>query len=95
MFVEPCPKCGRQPKIMDCMVIENYKNGIRRRMCTCSNLCSIIPGSDRLNTFGFIFEGNGDDNMIFKRWNDAITLYKENLNKSWYERVYKSFDGGV
>lgn len=88
MFVEPCPKCGRQP------IIDDYcsHNGIRRRGCICPRYCSVVPGYDHLNSCGFVFLGDGDDNDIFKRWNKAIAQFKSNQNKRWFEEEYDWFE---
>ena len=88
MFVESCPKCGRLPKIVECCVNQKYKNGIRRRLCECPNLCSVIPCKDGLNHGWFEFDGDGDANVMYRQWDLAIELYRENLTKPWYERVY-------
>lgn len=89
MFVEKCPKCGRNPKITECV---RFKNGIRRKLCGCPNYCSVITRKNRLYTPWFEFDGEGDDNSIFKVWNEAISLYKENEPKDWFHREYKNFN---
>lgn len=89
MYVTPCPKCGRIPVIHEGIRIKNYKNGIRRRFCLCPNYCSVIPRSDELYTFSFEFDGEGDDNAIFKEWNKAVKCYLENVEKPWFERTYE------
>lgn len=87
MYVTPCPKCGREPKIEECLPNRKYKNGIRRRICMCPNYCSVIP-QNNMYSFMFTFEGDGDDNVIYKEWNKAIKCYLNNINKPWYERNY-------
>ena len=83
MFVEPCPKCGRLPKIVECCVNQKYKNGIRRRLCECPNLCSVIPCKDGLNHGWFEFDGDGDANVMYRQWNLAIMMRRGGIK---YER---------
>ena len=93
MYIEPCPKCGRRPKIIDLPPHKKYKNGIRRRSCRCPSFCSVIPSVNNMfNASSFEFDGEGDANRIYRVWNRAIALYKENLDKPWYERIYKNFN---
>ena len=40
MRIEPCPVCGRRPVVEE---LHERPKGIRRRMCHCPNLCSVIP----------------------------------------------------
>lgn len=89
MYIKPCPECGRNPKIYDCISNPKFKNGIRRRFCICPGYCSVIPREDGLYTFYFKYDGDGDDNVIYKEWNAAIQCYLDNVNKPWYEREYK------
>lgn len=35
------------------------------------------------------YDGDGDDNVIYKEWNAAIQCYLDNVNKPWCEREYK------
>lgn len=87
MRINSCPRCGRQPQIIEC--VTSKRNGyLRRRMVECPSLCSVIPGRDHLCHFGFIYEGDGDDNTIFKAWNAAIDRFNENQSKSWMEHDY-------
>lgn len=84
MFVKPCPKCGRQPKIEDITW-----NGKKRYACHCPKLCSVIPRIfTKTYTFGFIYNGDCDNNFIFKYWNKAIEIYENNKNKPWYEQIF-------
>lgn len=82
MFVKPCPKCGRMPKIIECV---NRKTSKRRRMChaTCYHSCldkTILrkfPEVEKswdgfLKTSHFVFLGEGDNNTIYKIWNEAL-----------------------
>lgn len=84
MFVKPCPKCGRMPIIKECMPT---KDGVRRRMCLakCYHSClspDIIYSNKNVEqdiyhfaykrTPFFVFLGEGDDNTIYKIWNEAL-----------------------
>ena len=55
----------------------------------CPGYCSVIPREDKLYTFCFEYDGDGDDNVIYKEWNAAIQCYLDNVNKPWYEKEYK------
>lgn len=81
MYIIPCPKCGRQPKIEECNTNKKYKNGIRQRLCGCPKMCSVIPCSDNINRGWFVFEGESDDNKIYREWNQKIIIYKKYENK--------------
>lgn len=82
MRVTPCPICGRTPKIDELVTNKHYKNGIRRRMIGCGALHSVIPRRDRINTWGLIYEGDGDANCIYREWNKALEMYEANKNKN-------------
>lgn len=70
MRIKPCPQCGRAPKIQECM---QTKNGTRRRLVKCPNFCDIFKSEKRiLKDWYFIFYGDGDDNEIYKVWNEKI-----------------------
>lgn len=73
MRIEPCPRCGRTPVIEE---LPELRRGIRRRMCHCPQLCSVIPYRYHYQ-FVFIYEGDGDDNGIFRNWNNAVRFYKK------------------
>ena len=84
MRVHECPKCGRMPKINECCA---SKYGDRRRICMCPNYCSVIPNPEtKLDTFCFIFVGDGDDNRIFKIWNAAIERYESEKGMPFHTR---------
>lgn len=84
MIVKPCPKCGRKPIIKECM---SSKDGVRRRMCLakCYHSClstdtiysnksveqNIYHFAYKTTPF-FVFLGEGDDNNIYKIWNEAL-----------------------
>lgn len=82
MRVLKCPKCGRLPKIKYCLP---KRNGTERRSCYCPNLCLVIPSENEHDfpTFGFIFEGKGDDNKILSIWNQKITRYEKEEEELW------------
>ena len=84
MQVYKCPLCGRPPKITEC----RPHKGNRRRMCQCPALDSVIPYPDHINRPWFIYVGDGDDNAIFKVWNQAIERYKSNSAKRWFDRDF-------
>lgn len=82
MIVKPCPKCGRMPKIIECV---NRKTSKRRRMChaTCyhsyldKTILRKFPEVEKswdgfFKTSHFVFLGEGDDNTIYKIWNEAL-----------------------
>lgn len=83
MFIKPCKKCGRLPVIAEI----RPRNGQRQRTIRCPNYCSCLlplneidnphinkpPYSDSfLNSWLLIYVGEGDDNAIYKAWNDAM-----------------------
>lgn len=80
MYVESCPYCGRKPKIRECYVTED---GRRRRIIGCPNYCWVLKPQDngywdlRIR-FYIVWTGDGDDNMLYKKWNASID--KENNN---------------
>lgn len=71
MKIIPCPKCGRMPKITECV---SFKNGTRKRIIGCPNFCHIIY-SDK-SQWGkaawFIHIGNEDNNTLYKEWNEKV-----------------------
>ena len=70
MKITPCPKCGRMPKIIEgCRA----KNGARRRIVFCPNYCTI---SCTPYYSSFIFIGDGDDNTVYKLWNEKVRISK-------------------
>ena len=77
MYVKPCPKCGRMPKITEG---RSFKDGTRRRFIKCPNYCSVIT-PDRitfsfrpfgLNDCSIMYIGDGDDNAIYSLWNKRL-----------------------
>lgn len=68
MRITPCPKCGRIPKIAEC---GRAKNGVRRRFVFCPNFCT-ISCPPRLYHCFFTFIGDGDDNAVYKLWNEKV-----------------------
>ena len=83
MKIMKCPRCGRYPKIYECVSAKK----VRRRLCMCPSYCSVVPYKHgRGNTFGFLFIGDGDDNAIFRNWNMAIGRYIEDEKKPWRDR---------
>lgn len=84
MFIKPCPKCGRNPKIED-IVRRDIR---RRRICSCPKLCSVIPSKYNWVTFEFCYNGDGDDNRILKQWNNAIEMYEKEEGKDFWDKHY-------
>lgn len=75
MRIEPCPCCGKAPVIEE---LHERPKGIRRRMCHCPNLCSVIPCvHKKYYQFAFIYVGNGDSNAILRNWNSGVRYYKK------------------
>jgi len=69
MQVMPCQFCGRMPKIDE---LPLTKAGVRRRRIRCPNYCSSLGLSDMGYFRWYLdYEGSGDDNNLFKLWNDA------------------------
>lgn len=84
MRITPCPVCGRQPKIIECV---SYTDK-RRRMCRCPSYDGILPGPNGFKRSFFVYVGDGDDNDIYKLWNKAIEYYNQNkktLSWNYYE----------
>lgn len=76
MYIRPCPICGKKPVINECVSLDSKT---RRRMCLCTNQCGVILDSSIPHSF-FIFLGAGDNNEIFKIWNQYIERYN-NVSK--------------
>ena len=92
MRINACPKCGRQPKIEEWWTI----NGVRRRGCHCPNFCSVVPSSkSHLDTYGFGYLGEGDDNAIYKLWNLATDKYSASIRVPWYKRDWSPWSNDV
>lgn len=79
MYIKKCPKCGRIPIIEDC-VGTNYRRRICYDPCYLSTLNQIKLSTfscveqERYGVFtsGFVFKGEGDNNAIYKIWNEAL-----------------------
>lgn len=78
MYIIPCPKCGRYPKIRELPV--NTKSGERRRAIGCPNYCSVLPVQRIVHgvdlgvdlTWILILDGSGDDNVLYRMWNERV-----------------------
>ena len=93
MIVLDCPECGRQPKITECVP---FKSGKRRRMCRCPNFCSVIPGKlNGFRSFGLMYYGDGDDNVIWKAWNAAVTRYECSKTLKGYDHLSVDNDPNI
>lgn len=81
MYIKKCPKCGRIPIIEDC-VRTNYRRRICYDPCYLSKLNGLILAKyscvehnfwdNFWDNSWFIFKGDGDDNAIYKIWNEAL-----------------------
>lgn len=80
MYIHPCPICGRLPKIRELLP----QKGIRRRMCQCPQLDGVIPTVEGFNSAWFIYFGDGDNNDVYKLWNQATERYIYNHNQKDY-----------
>lgn len=74
MYIKPCPKCGRLPKITEG---RPCKNGARRRFIGCPNYCSVLetqknPYHTLAYSFYNTYIGDGDDNAIYSLWNERL-----------------------
>jgi hypothetical protein len=73
MYIKPCPKCGRMPKITEG---HSFKNGTRRRFIGCPNYCSVLEPQNLYHTFAYscwnTYIGDGDDNAIYSLWNERL-----------------------
>ena len=76
MIIKCCPKCGRIPKIHEAIP---FKNGTRRRFIGCPNYCYVLKPqtnkgffSNFLGDYSCLFIGEGDDNQIYKMWNENL-----------------------
>lgn len=93
MVVKTCPKCGRLPKITDCV---QGKHGTRRRMCGCPNCCSVVQNTYYKVEFSyFVFRGKGDDNAVYKVWNKCIKRFLENETRRYNEQDYSEIDDRI
>lgn len=71
MYITPCPKCGRMPKIYKCIPIKEK----RHRIIYCPHLCSVVPTKENgFFEFYVTYLGNGDDNTLFKEWNKMLSI---------------------
>ena len=74
MYIKPCPKCGRLPKITEG---RPCKNGTRRRFIGCPNYCSVLktqknPYHTLPYSFYNTYIGDGDNNTIYSLWNERL-----------------------
>lgn len=72
MYIEPCPRCGRIPKITEGC---RRKNGNRFYTVYCPNLCNVLKVKDKwtgMNSAWLSFEGDYDYNEMYKKWNEAL-----------------------
>lgn len=77
MYIKKCPKCGRLPKIENC-ISTTYRRKICYDPCYSSKLNRLTLAKHNCiedwpwNTSWFIFIDEGDDNTIYKIWNEAL-----------------------
>lgn len=78
MRVEPCPRCGRTPKIEEW---NRDEVGRRRWYIGCPNRCWVIKSQNQLCGFEkdsrIIYTGDADRNTLYKLWNEAIKEGKD------------------
>ena len=78
MRVEPCPRCGRAPKIEEW---NRDEYGNRRWFVGCPNFCFVIKGQNQMcgweKDYGIRYTGNADRNTLYKLWNEAIKESKD------------------
>lgn len=79
MIIKPCPKCGRMPKITECM---RRKNGNYYYMIGCPNYCGIFFKDHYFNPW-ISYESPNicDDNFLYKKWNKGVENYIGKHNK--------------
>jgi len=71
MRICPCPKCGSKP-----IILEGISDKERHRLCRCPNFCDVIPIlSKNSRTIWIEHWGEGDEELIFKKWNIAVMTY--------------------
>lgn len=70
MYIKKCPKCGRLPKIKECVSFDDTK----RYLIRCPNYCSVLKSNKNEYdiTWELIIHDNVDDNTIYKIWNEAL-----------------------
>lgn len=77
MYIKKCPKCGRIPIIEDC-VATNYRRRICYDPCYLSKLNGLTLAKYNCIEYNpweaswFIFKDEGDNNAIYKIWNEAL-----------------------
>ena len=74
MYIKPCPKCGRMPKIHEGC---RRKNGNRFYLIGCPNYCLVLKEEDsspwyRPTRSWLAIEGTYDNNYIYRRWNEEL-----------------------
>ena len=78
MRIEPCPSCGRKPKIEEW---NRDKYGNRRWFIGCPNYCWVLKSQHYLcgwgKDHGIYYIGNADRNTLYKLWNEAIKESKD------------------
>lgn len=76
LYIKPCPVCGRNPKITECVRVGKKQE--RRRFVGCPNYCNVIVSDNPrwsrwLKDSWFEYYGDGDDNTLYKIWNDRVS----------------------
>lgn len=72
MIVKPCPRCGREPKINECV---SYKTPIRKYMVHCPNYCTVLKNTDtEWDTWWYIIVEceSVSHNDMYKLWNEHL-----------------------
>lgn len=75
MYIQPCPRCGRFPKITQGIP---FKDGTKRWFIGCPNYCHVLKsrhenGFDLKETWTIVY-GDIDKNTIYKQWNQELDL---------------------
>lgn len=74
MYIKPCPKCSRLPRIEEGRI---RANGNRFYTIHCPNYCSVLKPKKKEDMWKsgiawLNFEGNYDNNYMYRRWNEEL-----------------------
>ena len=74
MYIKPCPRCGRLPKIQEGC---KRKNGDRFYIIGCPNYCYVLQREDKhpwceTKSAYLAIEGDYDYNYMYRRWNEEL-----------------------
>lgn len=77
MYIKPCPRCGRLPKISE----GRARNGHRFYMIGCPNYCDVLrpdpndpwePHHGHFNRNDVCINEDVDYNAMYKKWNEEL-----------------------